>query len=137
MLFLSCRRDDGGGSVKKVPIRIVHASAESDDRQYLHLTTGSTLTSSQQSSSFTPQKEAERSDELTRDLEPRRRRTTMDLMEGIYPQEEELLEETHQRRRSTPKLSNTHSTEEKYVQVTNTIILSLHLFIVSIMIILI
>lgn len=36
-------------------------------------------------------------------LDQSRRKTTMDLMEGIFPQEEQLLEGAHQRRKALPK----------------------------------
>ncbi|XP_062854112.1 protein Shroom2 [Trichomycterus rosablanca] len=63
-------------------------------------------------------------DELTRDiidrdksladiLDQSKRMTTMDLMEGIFPQGEQLVEEAHQRRRATPKPSASRGTEER------------------------
>ncbi|TVK90640.1 Protein WWC3 [Bagarius yarrelli] len=41
-----------------------------------------------------------------------KRRTTMDLMEGIFPEGEQLVEEAHQRRRAAPKLPS-RNTEER------------------------
>lgn len=46
-------------------------------------------------------------------LDQSKRRTTMDLMEGIFPEGEQLVEEAHQRRRAAPKLSSSRSTEER------------------------
>lgn len=40
-------------------------------------------------------------------------KTTMDLMEGIFPQEEQLLEGAHQRRRALPKPAGPRPTEER------------------------
>ncbi|XP_034885573.1 protein Shroom2 isoform X1 [Mirounga leonina] len=40
-------------------------------------------------------------------------RTTMDLMEGIFPKDEHLLEEAQQRRKLLPKVPSPRSTEEK------------------------
>ncbi|XP_028835376.1 protein Shroom2 isoform X2 [Denticeps clupeoides] len=42
--------------------------------------------------------------------------TTMDLMEGIYPQGEQLLEESQQRRKAIPRLSIPRNTEERRVE---------------------
>ncbi|XP_053354412.1 protein Shroom2 isoform X1 [Clarias gariepinus] len=46
-------------------------------------------------------------------LDPSKRRTTMDLMEGIFPEGEQLVEEAHQRRRAGPKLTSSRSSEER------------------------
>ncbi|XP_051985997.1 protein Shroom2-like isoform X1 [Xyrauchen texanus] len=47
-------------------------------------------------------------------LDQSKRKTTMDLMEGIFPQEEHLLEEAQQRRKTAPKqLSPRNSVEKK------------------------
>ncbi|XP_036091588.1 protein Shroom2 isoform X7 [Rousettus aegyptiacus] len=40
-------------------------------------------------------------------------RTTMDLMEGIFPKDEHLLEEAQQRRKLLPKVTSPRTTEEK------------------------
>ncbi|XP_032331750.1 protein Shroom2 isoform X3 [Camelus ferus] len=40
-------------------------------------------------------------------------KTTMDLMEGIFPKDEHLLEEAQQRRKLLPKIPSPRSTEEK------------------------
>ncbi|KAM5197226.1 protein Shroom2-like isoform 1-T1 [Hipposideros larvatus] len=40
-------------------------------------------------------------------------RTTMDLMEGIFPKDEHLLEEAQQRRKLLPKIPSPRTTEEK------------------------
>lgn len=44
-------------------------------------------------------------------LDQSKRRTTMDLMEGIFPEGEQLVEEAHQRRRAVPRLSSRSSEE--------------------------
>lgn len=46
-------------------------------------------------------------------LDQSKRRTTMDLMEGIFPEGEQLVEEAHQRRRAAPKLTSSRSSEER------------------------
>ncbi|XP_057194496.1 protein Shroom2 isoform X3 [Triplophysa rosa] len=47
-------------------------------------------------------------------LDQSKMKTTMDLMEGIFPQEEQLLEEAQQRRKAAPKqLSHRNSVEKK------------------------
>ncbi|MCI4375566.1 hypothetical protein PGIGA_G00111030 [Pangasianodon gigas] len=46
-------------------------------------------------------------------LDQSKRRTTMDLMEGIFPEGEQLVEEAHQRRRAAPKLASSRSSEER------------------------
>ncbi|XP_047014425.1 protein Shroom2 isoform X3 [Ictalurus punctatus] len=46
-------------------------------------------------------------------LDQSKRRTTMDLMEGIFPEGEQLVEEAHQRRRAAPKLTPSRSSEER------------------------
>lgn len=47
-------------------------------------------------------------------LDPRvQLRTTMDLMEGIFPRDELLLEEAQQRRKLLPKIPSPRTTEEK------------------------
>ncbi|XP_036126086.1 protein Shroom2 [Molossus molossus] len=42
-----------------------------------------------------------------------RMRTTMDLMEGIFPKDEHLLEEAQQRRKLLPKIPSPRNTEDK------------------------
>lgn len=46
-------------------------------------------------------------------LDQSKRKTTMDLMEGIFPQEEQLLEEAHQRRKVLPKPTAPRPSEER------------------------
>ncbi|XP_036401731.1 protein Shroom2-like isoform X2 [Megalops cyprinoides] len=46
-------------------------------------------------------------------LDQTKMKTTMDLMEGIFPQGEQVLEEAQQRRRAAPKQSSPRSTEER------------------------
>lgn len=46
-------------------------------------------------------------------LDQSKRRTTMDLMEGIFPEGEQLVEEAHQHRRAAPKLTPSRSSEER------------------------
>lgn len=46
-------------------------------------------------------------------LDQSKRRTTMDLMEGIFPEGEQLVEEAHQRRKAAPKLTSSRSYEER------------------------
>ncbi|KAK3574753.1 hypothetical protein QTP86_017521 [Hemibagrus guttatus] len=46
-------------------------------------------------------------------LDQSKRRTTMDLMEGIFPEGEQLVEEAHQRRRAAPKLTQTSRSSEE------------------------
>ncbi|KAF4079313.1 hypothetical protein AMELA_G00191800 [Ameiurus melas] len=46
-------------------------------------------------------------------LDQSKRKTTMDLMEGIFPEGEQLVEEAHQRRRVAPKLTPSRSSEER------------------------
>lgn len=46
-------------------------------------------------------------------LDQSKMKTTMDLMEGIFPQGEQLLEEAHQRRKVPVKQTATRSTEER------------------------
>lgn len=46
-------------------------------------------------------------------LDQSKRRTTMDLMEGIFPKGEQLVEEAHQRRRAAPKLSTSSRGSEE------------------------
>lgn len=46
-------------------------------------------------------------------LDQSKRRTTMDLMEGIFPEGEQLVEEAHQRRRAAPKPTPSRSSEER------------------------
>ncbi|KAJ8246992.1 hypothetical protein GJAV_G00257550 [Gymnothorax javanicus] len=46
-------------------------------------------------------------------LDQTRMKTTMDLMEGIFPQGEQVLEEAQQRRKVAPKQTSPRSTEER------------------------
>ncbi|KAG7463471.1 hypothetical protein MATL_G00176950 [Megalops atlanticus] len=46
-------------------------------------------------------------------LDQTKMKTTMDLMEGIFPQGEQVLEEAQQRRRAAPKQTSPRSTEER------------------------
>lgn len=46
-------------------------------------------------------------------LDQSKRKTTMDLMEGIFPQEEQLLEGAHQRRKVLPKPTAPRPSEER------------------------
>ncbi|XP_066520570.1 protein Shroom2 isoform X2 [Hoplias malabaricus] len=46
-------------------------------------------------------------------LDQSKMRTTMDLMEGIFPQGEQLMEQTHQRRRVAPKQASSRSSEDR------------------------
>lgn len=46
-------------------------------------------------------------------LDQSKRKTTMDLMEGIFPQEEQLLEGAHQRRKVLPKPMAPRPSEER------------------------
>lgn len=70
------------------------------------------------------EKEEQKREELARDimgkdksltdiLDQSKMRTTMDLMEGIFPQGEQLLEGTHQRRRVPAKHANSRPIEER------------------------
>ncbi|KAL6458160.1 hypothetical protein MHYP_G00333900 [Metynnis hypsauchen] len=75
-------------------------------------------------SSSSPSEEDEKREVLARDiidkdksladiLDQRKMRTTMDLMEGIFPQGEQLMEEAHQRRRVAPKQASSRSSEDR------------------------
>ncbi|XP_030646908.1 protein Shroom2 isoform X3 [Chanos chanos] len=68
--------------------------------------------------------EDEKREELARDimdkdkslvdiLDQRKMRTTMDLMEGIFPQGEQLLEGAHQRRKAAPKQTSPRCSDER------------------------
>ncbi|XP_062412968.1 protein Shroom2 isoform X2 [Sardina pilchardus] len=68
--------------------------------------------------------EDEKRDELARDiidkdksladiLDQSKMKTTMDLMEGLFPQGEQLLEGAHQRRKAAPKQASPRSSEER------------------------
>lgn len=68
--------------------------------------------------------EDEKREELARDiidkdksladiLDQSKMRTTMDLMEGLFPQGEQLLEGAHQRRKAAPKQASPRSSEER------------------------
>ncbi|KAI4884710.1 hypothetical protein NFI96_024806 [Prochilodus magdalenae] len=46
-------------------------------------------------------------------LDQSKMRTTMDLMEGIFPQGEQLMEEAHQRRRAAPKQASSRNSEDR------------------------
>ncbi|XP_046703288.1 protein Shroom2 isoform X2 [Silurus meridionalis] len=46
-------------------------------------------------------------------LDQSNRRTTMDLMEGIFPEGEQLVDQAHQRRRAAPRLSSSRNSEER------------------------
>ncbi|XP_072540321.1 protein Shroom2 isoform X2 [Salminus brasiliensis] len=46
-------------------------------------------------------------------LDQSKMRTTMDLMEGIFPQGEQLMEEAHQRRKVVPKQASSRSSEDR------------------------
>lgn len=46
-------------------------------------------------------------------LDQSKMKTTMDLMEGIFPQEEQLLEGAHQRRKALPKPTAPRPSEER------------------------
>lgn len=48
-------------------------------------------------------------------LDQSKMRTTMDLMEGIFPQEEQLIEGAHQRRKVLPKQTVARPAEERSV----------------------
>lgn len=48
-------------------------------------------------------------------LDQRKMKTTMDLMEGIFPQGEQLLEEAQQRRKAAPKQLSPRNSVEKSV----------------------
>ncbi len=48
-------------------------------------------------------------------LDQSKMKTTMDLMEGIFPQGEQLLEESQQRRKAAPKLLSPRNSVEKSV----------------------
>uniref|UniRef100_A0A8C0MU86 Shroom family member 2 n=1 Tax=Canis lupus familiaris TaxID=9615 RepID=A0A8C0MU86_CANLF len=52
-------------------------------------------------------------------------RTTMDLMEGIFPKDEHLLEEAQQRRKLLPKIPSPRTTEEKKEEPSVPVALSL------------
>lgn len=69
--------------------------------------------------------EDEKREELARDiidkdksladiLDQSKMRTTMDLMEGLFPQGDQLLEGAHQRRKATPKQASPRSSEERW-----------------------
>lgn len=69
--------------------------------------------------------EDEKREELARDiidkdksladiLDQSKMRTTMDLMEGLFPQGEQLLEGAHQRRKAAPKQASPRSSEERW-----------------------
>nr|XP_023656700.1 protein Shroom2 isoform X1 [Paramormyrops kingsleyae] len=71
-----------------------------------------------------PLEEDRKREELTRDIVGRdksladilnqtKMKTTMDLMEGIFPQGEQLVEEAQQRRKVAPKQAPRRSTEER------------------------
>ncbi|KAL7891239.1 hypothetical protein AOLI_G00007150 [Acnodon oligacanthus] len=75
-------------------------------------------------SSSSPSEEDEKREVLARDiidkdkslaeiLDQSKMRTTMDLMEGIFPQGEQLMEEAHQRRRVAPKQASSRSSEDR------------------------
>ncbi|MBN3303073.1 SHRM2 protein, partial [Amia calva] len=120
--------------VKKVPIKIVHAesSLEKQSRQYLLHSVGragspegqdgpqvKTLGSSEHA------EDDKKTEELAREivgkdksladiLNPSSRlKTTMDLMQGIFPQDDQLLEGAQQRRKVAPKQASPRATEEK------------------------
>lgn len=72
--------------------------------------------------------EDEKREELARDimdkdksladiLDQSKMRTTMDLMEGLFPQGEQLLEGAHQRRKAAPKQASPRSPEERWANV--------------------
>uniref|UniRef100_A0A3B1J3M1 Shroom family member 2a n=1 Tax=Astyanax mexicanus TaxID=7994 RepID=A0A3B1J3M1_ASTMX len=46
-------------------------------------------------------------------LDQSKMRTTMDLMEGLFPQGEQLMEEAHQRRKVVPKQTSSRSSEDR------------------------
>ncbi|XP_028817464.1 protein Shroom2 isoform X2 [Denticeps clupeoides] len=149
-------------TVKKVPIKIVHAESETEkeSRQYLHTIGGedvpepsvahlASLAGPDLSSSpfcaysrprepdappAEPQgnstgarlrfEEEEKREELARNiigkdksladiLDRSKMKTTMDLMEGIFPQGEQLLEGAHQRRKAAPKQASPRGAEER------------------------
>ncbi|XP_026869369.2 protein Shroom2 isoform X2 [Electrophorus electricus] len=71
-----------------------------------------------------PSGEDEKREVLTRDiidkdksladiLDQSKMKTTMDLMEGIFPQGEQLMEEAQQRRRAAPKQASSRSSDER------------------------
>uniref|UniRef100_A0A4W4G6N1 Shroom family member 2a n=1 Tax=Electrophorus electricus TaxID=8005 RepID=A0A4W4G6N1_ELEEL len=73
-----------------------------------------------------PSGEDEKREVLTRDiidkdksladiLDQSKMKTTMDLMEGIFPQGEQLMEEAQQRRRAAPKQASSRSSDERSV----------------------
>lgn len=75
-------------------------------------------------SAFSYSEEDQKRDILARDImdkdkslanifDQSKRRTTMDLMEGIFPEGEQLVEEAHQRRRAAPKLPSRNSEERR------------------------
>lgn len=47
-------------------------------------------------------------------LDQSKMKTTMDLMEGIFPQGEQLLEGSHQRRKVQPKQTNSRPAEDRW-----------------------
>lgn len=112
-------------AVRKVPVRILHtdSSSEHESRTHLPLSCGgsplppcvSSLSATEhQSNSAGPLQSEEdaKREELARDimgkdrtlvdiLDQSGRMTTMDLMEGIFPMEDQLFEGVFQRRRAS------------------------------------
>ncbi|KAB0390608.1 hypothetical protein E2I00_010101 [Balaenoptera physalus] len=129
---------DNNTTVKMVPIKIVHSESqpEKESRQGLArvpeppvLPSGLERDQIKTLSSYVKAKErtAEdlKSEELAREIAGKDKsladildpsvkiRTTMDLMEGIFPKDEHLLEEAQQRRKLLPKIPSPRTMEEK------------------------
>ncbi|XP_035997413.1 protein Shroom2 isoform X2 [Fundulus heteroclitus] len=89
-----------------------------------HLSSNSEEPSSQGETTGLSEQEDQKREELARDimgkdksladiLDQSKMRTTMDLMEGIFPQEQQLLDGAHQRRKAPTKQTNSRSVEER------------------------
>ncbi|KAK5847487.1 hypothetical protein PBY51_016609 [Eleginops maclovinus] len=133
---------DVNSPVKKVPVRIVHSESESEREGQAYLPQSSDTCSDPapvpESSSAGGQRSVEdaKREELARDimgkdksladiLDQSGRMTTMDLMEGLFPTEEQILEGGQQRRRAysgsrlpTPSPRSMDRREEEDVSVS-------------------
>ncbi|XP_053742274.1 protein Shroom2 isoform X2 [Synchiropus splendidus] len=97
------------------------SSAELKSHRDVYMTT---VGKSGEDTNGSPSVEEQKREELARDimgkdksladiLDQRKMKTTMDLMEGIFPQGEQLLEEAHQRRKVPCKQPGSRPTEDR------------------------
>ncbi|KAG5852710.1 hypothetical protein ANANG_G00065480 [Anguilla anguilla] len=126
---------DSNPAVRKVPVKIVHQAESSAEREAQVYPPQSEArrparrqpgleAQSPQAVGGASSEEDRKREELARDilgrdksladiLDQTKMKTTMDLMEGIFPQGEQLLEGAQQRRKVAPKQTSPKSTEER------------------------